>query len=321
MTGKEFLELVNRKIVMLDGATGSNLQKRGMPVGVCPEKLILENGSILVDLQKEFIAAGTDILYAPTFTANRIKLKEYGLAKNIEQINRDLIKLSKKAIKESNIDINRQVYIAGDLTMTGEQLYPMGTLQFEELVEVYKEQIAYMLMEGVDLFVIETMMSLQECRAAIFAVKETGDLPVMVTMTFNDNLRTLYGTDPATAIVVLQSLGADAVGVNCSTGPDKMYQVVEIMKEYATVPIIAKPNAGLPRLVNGETVFDMEPTEFSEETRKLVDAGASIVGGCCGTTPEHTQKLADAVRNAKPQTISQTTKRTLTKAIWIRLKV
>lgn len=313
MTIKEFQDLINSKIVLLDGATGSNLQKRGMPTGVCPEKWILEHGQVLVDLQKEYIFAGTDILYAPTFSGNRIKLEEYGLAEEIEEINRGLVKLSKKAIEESNVrKTGRKVYVAGDLTMTGTQLYPIGTLQFEELVDIYKEQISYMLMEGVDLFVIETMMSLSESRAALLAVKETCDLPVMVTLTFEESLRTLNGTDPATAIIVLQNMGADAVGVNCSTGPEKMCEVVKIMKEYATVPIVAKPNAGLPVLIDSETVFDCGPEEFSIKAKKLVEAGASMVGGCCGTTPEHIQLLGNEIRSLKPCSINSNKKRTLT---------
>lgn len=313
MTNLEFIELIQSKIVLLDGATGSNLQMRGMPTGVCPEKWILDNPDVMIDLQKEYIKAGSDILYAPTFTANRIKLEEYGLEDDIESINRNLIKLSKTAIKESGVEASgRKVYVAGDLTMTGEQLYPIGTLQFEELVTVYKEQIAYMLMEGVDLFVVETMMSLQECRAAVLAVKETCDLPVMVTLTFNESLKTLYGTDPATAIIVLQNMGADAVGVNCSTGPEQMCEVVSLMKEYATVPIIAKPNAGLPCLVDDITVYNMEAKPFSIETRKLVEAGASIVGGCCGTTPEHIAMLWEEIKDIKPHNINKKKKRALT---------
>ncbi|MDF2609497.1 MAG: homocysteine S-methyltransferase [Lachnospiraceae bacterium] len=313
MTNLEFLDLIQNKIVLLDGATGSNLQKAGMPTGVCPEKWILDHPGVLVDLQKGYIAAGSDILYAPTFTANRIKLEEYGLVDNIETINRELVKLSKLAIKESGVEeLGRKVYVAGDLTMTGEQLYPIGTLQFEELVEIYKEQIAYMLMEGIDLFVVETMMSLQECRAAVLAVKETCDLPVMVTLTFNESLKTLYGTDPATAMMVLQNMGADAVGVNCSTGPEQMCKVVSLMKEYGTVPIIAKPNAGLPSLVDDETVYDMEAKLFAVETRKLVEAGASIVGGCCGTTPDHIALLGKEISSIKPHSINHKKKRALT---------
>ncbi len=313
MTKKEFSDLINKKIVLLDGAMGSNMQKSGMPSGVCPEKWILEHGNVLVNLQKAYIEAGSDILYAPTFTSNRIKLKEYGLADEIERINRELVKLSKQAVREAQLKGNkRKIYIAGDLTMTGEQLSPIGTLDFEELVDVYKEQISYLIMEGVDLFVIETMMSLQECRAAVLAVKETCELPVMVTLTFNDNMHTFYGTDPVTAIVVLQNMGVDAVGVNCSTGPEKMCQVVAAMKEYANVPIIAKPNAGLPVLIENETVFSLGPEDFAAQAKKLVDAGASLVGGCCGTTPEHIKLLKEEIDTKKPHNINQMKRRTLT---------
>lgn len=312
MTKKEFRDLINSKIVLLDGATGSNMQKSGMPAGVCPEKWILEHGNVLISLQKGYIESGTDILYAPTFTSSRIKLKEYGLAEDIERINRELVKLSKQAVREYCAgDGGRRVYIAGDLTMTGEQLYPVGTLGFEELVDVYKEQISYILMEGVDLFVIETMMSLQECRAAVLAVKETCDLPVMVTLTFNETGRTLYGTDPVTAVTVLQNMGADAVGVNCSTGPEKMCDIVAAMKEYANVPIIAKPNAGLPVLIEDETVFTMGPEEFALEAKRLAEAGASLVGGCCGTTPEHIKLLKEEIISIKPHNISTKKRRAL----------
>lgn len=311
MTKKEFRDLIKQKIILLDGATGSNMQKKGMPSGVCPEKWILDHSEYLIDLQKGYIEAGTDILYAPTFTASRIKLKEYGLEDNIEVMNRELIKLSKQAVSESNLGNGRKVYIAGDLTMTGEQLYPMGNLEFEELVEAYKEQISYMLLEGIDLLVIETMMSLQECRAAVLAASESCDLPIMVSLTFNENGRTLYGTDPATAITVLQALGVDAVGVNCSTGPEQMCEIVSAMKEFATVPIIAKPNAGLPKLIDGETVFSMGPEEFALQAKKLVEAGASLVGGCCGTTPEHINRLYDEIRLMKPHDVSSVKKLTL----------
>lgn len=310
MDRKQFRTLTEQKIVVLDGATGSNLQKQGMPTGVCPEQWILEHREIMKNLQKEYIASGTDILYAPTFTANRIKLEEYGLAEHIEQMNHDLVKISREAISESRAD--HSVYIAGDLTMTGQSLYPMGTLQFEELVEIYKEQVQYLLEAGVDLFVVETMMSLQECRAAVLAIKETSELPIMVTLTFNEDGRTLYGTDPATAMIVMESMGADAVGVNCSTGPDKMVEVVEKMKVYANVPIIAKPNAGLPKLQDGKTVYDMDADTFAEEMMLLVNAGVGIVGGCCGTTPEHIGKLVDKVTKIIPEKIEEKGHRVLT---------
>lgn len=303
MTRQEFRKLINDKIVLLDGATGSNLQNAGMPIGVCPEQWIIENEQVLIDLQKGYLEAGTDIVYAPTFTANRIKLAEYGLEEEIEFINRRLVQISKKAVEEANIG-TRSVYIAGDLTMTGEQLYPMGKLQFEELVTVYKEQVMYLVMEGVDVFILETMMSLQECRAAVLAIKEVCDLPIMVTLTFNEDLRTLYGTEPETAMVVLQELGADAVGVNCSTGPDQMSEVVARMKQVATIPIIAKPNAGMPVLIDGKTIYNMDAEEFAEKSRALIEAGANVIGGCCGTTVAHILQLAHVAKEYAPPVIN-----------------
>lgn len=293
MTRRDFIELIQNKCIMLDGATGSNLQKRGMPTGVCPEQWILEHKEVMQELQKEYIEAGTDILYAPTFSGNRIKLEEYGLEEHLDEMNRALVQMTKEAVIHA--DAGHPVYIAGDLTMTGKQLYPVGDLQFEDLVDIYKEQIESLAGAGVDLLVVETMMSLQECRAAVLAAKETCDLPVMVTLTFNEDMRTLYGTDPATAVVVMESMGADAVGLNCSVGPDKMLEVVKAMTEYAAVPLIAKPNAGLPHLAGQETVYDMGPAEFTEAMLMLVEAGIDIVGGCCGTTPAHMSCLHDAL--------------------------
>ncbi len=289
MTKEEFRQLTNNNIILLDGATGTNLQKKGMPTGVCPEKWILENKEVLMELQSEYVEAGTNIIYAPTFSGNRIKLKEYGLEDKIELINKELVKISKKAA-------NNKAYVAGNLTMTGEQLAPLGNLTFEELIDIYKEQIDYITQEGVDLFVVETMMSLQETRAAVLAIKEKTDLPIMATMTFNEDGRTLYGTDAKTAIVVLQSLGADAVGINCSTGPDKMLTLVKEMKKYAKVPIIVKPNAGLPKLENGQTTYDMDTKTFCDEVEKLIKEGASIIGGCCGTTPEFIKAIKQTIK-------------------------
>lgn len=291
MNRQEFQALIKDTPLFLDGATGSNLQKKGMPAGVCPEQWILEHRDIMIGLQRDFVAAGSNIVYAPTFTANRIKLKEYGLEGQIEEINRDLVGISREAV-------GGKAYIAGDLTMTGEQLSPMGKLDFEELVEVYKEQIRYLVEAGVDLLVVETMMSLQETRAAVIAAKEVCDLAIMATLTFESDGRTLFGTDAATAAVVLESLGVAAVGTNCSTGPDKMVNTVRCMAEVTSIPIIAKPNAGLPSLdANGNTVYDMGAEAFGGHMRALVSAGASVVGGCCGTTPSHIRALKEAVQD------------------------
>lgn len=306
MTREAFRELVKKGPVLLDGATGTNLQKAGMPVGVCPEQWILENSEVLIDLQKRYVEAGTDILFAPTFTASRIKLKEYGLEDHLEEMNRKLVALSKEAAKGTN------ALVTGDLTMTGEQLYPLGDLMFEDLVDVYKEQAKIIAEAGADLFVVETMMSLQECRAAVLAIREVCDLPVMVSLTYNEDGRTLYGTDPVTAVVVMQSLGADAVGMNCSTGPEAMLEPIAKMAEYATIPLLAKPNAGMPELIDGQTVFNVEPEEFAEVGKKLVEEGAAIIGGCCGTTPEHIRALKEAVKGIPVKAPLQTKRRMLT---------
>jgi len=303
MTKREFKSLCEKKIILLDGATGTNLQKAGMPTGVCPEQWILDNKEKAKKLQIAFLEAGTDILYAPTFSANRLKLKEYGLQDKLAEMNRELVALSKDAVAEfeekKRCNVGRH-FIAGDLTMTGELLYPVGKLQFEELVEIYKEQVQVLCEAGVDLFVVETMMSLQECRAAVLAVKETCNLPVMVTLTFAGDNKTMYGTTPEAAMVVLQALGADAVGVNCSAGPEAMVEIVKRMAAVAEVPVIAKPNAGMPELSKGKTVYKMSPKEFTEHMEVLVEAGAGIVGGCCGSEPAHIAAVSEMIKKKKP---------------------
>lgn len=307
MTTQELYSLMNTSPLYLDGATGSNLQKAGMPSGICPEMWILKHPDILIDLQKQFLEAGTQILYAPTFSGNRLKLKEYGLDEYIVEMNTQLVGLSRQAIAASG----KQAYIAGNLTMTGESLAPMGSLELETLIDIYKEQAQILLDAGVDLFVVETMMSLAETRAALIAIKEICDLPVITSMTFNEDGRTLYGTDPKTAVVVLQSLGADVIGVNCSTGPEEMTEIVRLMRHYANVPILAKPNAGLPKLIDGETVYDMTSDEFASFGPALIEAGASVLGGCCGTTPEHIAKLVAATKDMTPQPVNTTIYRVL----------
>lgn len=300
MTKEQMRNLLNSRVLILDGAAGTNLLQAGMPIGACPEQWILEHPQVMVDLQASYIEAGSHILYAPTFTANRIKLEEYGLAVHIEKINKELVDISKRAI----VKAGSRGYVAGDITMTGRQLAPVGDMELEDLIDVYKEQIGYLAEAGVDLLVVETMMSLAEARAAVIAAKETCDLPIFVTLTFNEDGRTLFGTDPVTAVNVLQNLGVDAIGANCSTGPEEMCRIIAEMKPYANVPIIAKPNAGMPELVNGKTVYAMSPEEFAEAGQRLVEAGAGIVGGCCGTTPSHIMALAREIKRMEPPEIN-----------------
>ncbi len=291
MTREEFSTLSKCHILYLDGATGSNLVKAGMPSGVCPEQWILEHRDVMLKLQKDYVQAGTNILYAPTFTANRIKLSEYHLEKNMSAMIHELVAISREAATSSP---GHTVLVAGDLTMTGEQLKPIGKMELEDLIDIYKEQILSMVDAGVDLLVVETMMSLAETRAALIAAKEVCDLPVIATLTFEADGRTLFGTDAKTAAIVLESLGASAIGANCSTGPAQMESIISDMVTHTRIPVIAKPNAGLPFLdENGNTCYNMEAEEFAEEMDILVNAGAAILGGCCGTTPEFIRQIHD----------------------------
>ena len=285
MNKEAFLKFCENRMVFLDGATGTNLMKAGMPAGVCPEKWILEHKDVMLKLQKAYVDAGSDIIYAPTFTGNRIKLADYGLNDQIKEINTELVKLAKEAAGDKAL-------VAGDITMTGRQLKPIGDLDFEELVDVYKQQIKILEEAGCDILVVETMMSLQECRAALIAASEVTDMAVMVTLTFEADGRTLYGSDAAASAITLEAMGASAIGANCSTGPDKMEEVIRNMAQVTRIPIIAKPNAGLPSVdANGNTEYDMDAVTFTEEIERLIGAGASILGGCCGSTPAYIEKL------------------------------
>ncbi len=294
MNRKEFWDYLNKdKLTFLDGATGTHLMSKGLPAGACTESWIIDHPDIIKELQSSYAAAGSDIIYAPTFTGNRIKLKNFGLEDRIEELNTNLVRLAKEAVPDG-------VLVAGDVTMTGRQLKPMGDLDFEELIDVYRQQISILDKAGCDLIVVETMMSLQECRAALIAAKEVSDLAVMVTLTFESDGRTLFGTDAATAAVVMESLGAAAIGANCSTGPDKMAEIIAQMASVTRIPIIAKPNAGLPvMLEDGTTGYDMPAEVFIPEMEKLIKAGASIIGGCCGTNIEYIKGIKDKYGNLK----------------------
>ncbi|MBN1898415.1 MAG: homocysteine S-methyltransferase family protein [Spirochaetes bacterium] len=294
MNKKEFKKLITEKIVLLDGATGTELQKRGLPSGACPEKWVSENPDVLIDLHQKYAQAGSDIIYTCTFGANYFKLKEFDLEKEEGALNRELVTISRKAVGTNCL-------LAGDISSTGRFIKPFGDEDFETIVDVYKQQVRSLLEGGVDLFVIETIMDLQEARAALIAVKEVSELPVLVSLTYTKEGKTLSGTDPVTAVITLQSLGADAVGVNCSTGPRDMSLIVKAMKPYARVPVFAKPNAGLPGLKDGKTVFDMTAGSFADFSDELIQAGVNLIGGCCGTSPEYIQLLKKKIDKKKGQ--------------------
>jgi 5-methyltetrahydrofolate--homocysteine methyltransferase len=287
------VELIKKRVVILDGSTGALLQSRGMPAGVSPEAWCLENPDELSQVHKEYVKAGADIIYTFTFGGSRPKLKQYGIT-DVYTTNKRLAEIARKAIGDGAL-------LAGDIAPTGLFVEPFGGLGFEDAVDIFKEQVTGLIDGGADLLVIETMMDIQEARAALIAVRELTDAFTIVTMTFESGGRTLGGTDPVTALITLQALGADAVGCNCSTGPEQMLPIISSMKPFAKVPLVAKPNAGLPKLIDGKTVFDMGAKEFGSFGRAFTDAGINMLGGCCGTTPDHIRAVAEAEKDTIPK--------------------
>ena len=280
MKKQEFQDLVKKGTVLLDGATGSNLMEAGMPRGVCTEQWVYENPQPLIELQKAYMEAGSQIVYAPTFSANRISLANHGLSSKVQELNTGLVKISRQAVGENCL-------IAGDLTTTGNQEIP-----YEELLEAYKEQISVLTEAGVDLLVAETMLGEVEPMAVLDAAGALGDLPVMCSLTVESDGSLFFGGNVYEAAQNLAQMGADAVGINCSTGPDQLLAVVENLRKCIDIPLLVKPNAGMPVIdEKGIPVYSMGAEEFGEHMKRLIDAGADIVGGCCRTTPAYIRAL------------------------------
>ena len=287
MTKQEFQQLVKSGPVILDGATGSNLMKAGMPRGICTEKWVCENPEPLTRLQQAYKKAGSQIVYASTFSANRISLGNYGLENQVKELNTALMGISRNAV-------GKDVLVAGDLTTTGKQ-----EISYEELLEAYKEQILALVEAGADLLVAETMMGITECMVAIDAAASVCELPVMCTLTVESDGSLFFGGNIYEAVETLAEMGADAVGINCSTGPDQLLSVVENMRKKVSVPLIVKPNAGMPVIDEmGNPVYSMGAEDFASHMKRLVEAGADIVGGCCGTAPEYIQQLCKILGHA-----------------------
>ena len=270
--------------LVLDGANGTELQKRGYDGSVCAEAWVLEHPEVMQQIQREYAEAGSDVVYAPTFGANRVKLEENGIFNQVSDYNRRLVAISKEAVAEKAL-------VAGDIATTGKFLAPVGDVAFSELYDIYHEQAEAMADAGVDMFVIETIMTVPDARAALLAVRDVSDKPVLVSFTCDENGRTLTGTDVLAALIIMQGMGVDAFGLNCSTGPDMMVKQAERLSGFARVPLAIKPNAGLPKTVDGRTVYDCTPEDFVRYTAEFADAGAALFGGCCGTGPEHIAAL------------------------------
>lgn len=290
MTKQEFKELAERKIILLDGATGSNLRRAGMPAGVCTEQWALEHPEIIMELQRAYVEAGSDIIYAPTFSANRLSLAMHGLQDQVMEMNTKLVALAKQAA-------DGRAYVAGDMSTTGKLLEPRGELTYHELYDAYREQIQVLVDCGVDLIGGETLLDVEEAVVLLDAAQSVCDLPVMCSLTVEADGSALFGGSAVEAVETLQELGASAVGLNCSVGPDQLEAVVASMKAVAKIPVIAKPNAGLPVMdEQGQAHYNMGPEAFVKAMQVLIERGAGVVGGCCGTTPEYIRLLAQAIR-------------------------
>lgn len=276
-------ECLKNNILVLDGAMGTMLQDLGVKLGENMEKLNMTEEEKIVEIHKKYINSGSDIITTNTFGANEIKLKSTGYS--VEEI------IDKAVLNAKIARGNNKCYIALDVGPIGELLEPMGTLSFERAIEIFKREIIQGVKSGVDLIIIETMTDLYEMKAAIIAAKEVCDLPILATMTFEEDGRTFTGCLPESMAITLEGLGVNAVGINCSLGPKELYNIVEKVIKNTNLPIIVQPNAGLPKIVDGKAVYDISKEEFREEIEKLVDIGVSIIGGCCGTNPEFIKEL------------------------------
>lgn len=278
--------------LILDGATGTELQKRGFAGDISAEEWVLDHPESILEVQRAYVAAGSRVLYSPTFGGNRCKLEEHGIFNRTAEYNRRLAALAKKAAEG-------KAFVAGDMAPTGLFLAPLGEASFQELVDIYTEQAEGLEQAGVDLYVIETMMTLSDARAAVLAVRSVSDKPIFVTFTCDESGRSISGTDITAALTVLQGMGIDAFGLNCSAGPREMLPQLKRLREYARVPLIAKPNAGMPEIVDGRAVYDCPPEEFASWVPEFLRTGVAIFGGCCGTAPEHIAALREALAGAQ----------------------
>lgn len=288
MTRKEFQAMLSSAPILLDGATGSNLRAAGMPVGVSTEAWVLEHPDVLLRLQRAYVDAGSQILCAPTFGANAVSLAMYGMEARMADMNHALTALSKRAA-------NGRALVAGDITTTGKRV-DGDEISYGDLMQIYRLQAQAQLDAGVDLFIVETMLGITECSAAVEAIRGLCDLPIFCTMTLDAVGGAYFDGDAETLALSLPELGADAVGVNCGQGPELYEGVIARMAEITSAPIIAKPNAGMPAIqLDGTAVYSMSPGKFAREMLRLRKAGARILGGCCGTTPEHIRMLKDMI--------------------------
>ncbi len=290
---EQFKTLARKRVLLLDGAMGTLLQREGLPAGEPPDGFNIHRPDAVRASYAAYVAAGADIILTNTFGATKRRLAPYRLASRADEINRAGVALAREAAAD-------KTWVAGDVGPLGEYPEPLGVLSFDEAYREFYRQARVLADAGVDLVVVETMSDLREAKAAVAAARAAFDGPVVALMTFDDDGRAVTGTPPEVAAVTLVAAGADAVGANCSVGARELVPVIRAMAAAVDVPVCAKPNAGLPRLVAGKTTFRQTPAQFASWVPKLVAAGAAVVGGCCGTTPEHVRLAAKAAKGLKP---------------------
>lgn len=284
MTKEQLTERLQQGPLILDGATGSNLMLAGMPRGVSTELWVLEHRQALIDLQRAYVAAGSQVVYAPTFQANRVSMPEAEIPSLIPS----LVAVSREAV-------GGQVLVAGDVSTTG-RMAPLGPVTYDELVECYMEAITALKRAGVDYIAAETLMTVEEATAILDAANAVTDLPVVMSMTIEADGGLLFGGNIFDACEQLEAMGAAAVGINCAVGPDQLTSIIRTLRERVTVPIIAKPNAGMPEInEQGVAVYSMGPEVFGQHMVALRDAGASLLGGCCGTSPDYIRAMCQSL--------------------------
>ena len=282
---------------MLDGATGTQLQKRGLARGECPEAWILKHPRELVELQREYVKAGSDAIYAPTFGANRASLARYGVSMKVRDVVHPLVELSREAAGGTAL-------VGGDLAPTGMQFYPAGETSFEEFVDVFAEQAFELEDAGVDFFTVETQMSLLEARAAVIAARSVSSKPIIVSFAPTAAGGIIMGGDIASALVTLQDMGVAAFGINCCGDLELLHLLISRLRPFSDIPIIAKPNAGMPTLRDGVAYYNMSAETLAAAIPGFYDAGARIFGGCCGTTEEHISALREELGDRLPDRLS-----------------
>ncbi len=287
MTKEQFCRLFTDGPVLLDGATGSNLMKMGMPRGVCTESWVAEHPETILELQRAYAQAGSQIIYAPTFSANRHSLARHNMSDRVAELNHTLVQISKKV---------EGVLVAGDMTTTGVPMEPLGTMSYNELFHIYSEQARALSDAGADLIVVETMLGVDETAAALEAIQSVCDLPVMCSVSIQADGGLYFGGTCYDAVTTLEALGASAVGINCSLGPEQLPAIVRNLKNLIQIPLLVKPNAGMPTISDqGEAVYPMDPDHFAGHMLTLTDAGANLIGGCCGTSPAYIAAVKKAL--------------------------